>query len=236
MRVRSRTAAASTALCRGLSAAHARAQAAEQQWDQTSPDGLQLTRTLPYGAIYMKPGATFGQYKRLAVLTASCSSQGLAPRLNRNEPDLEMQVSQGDMDRSRRTRCRVQARLHRRAADRRRVRDRDIAAPDVLILRPAILSLIVNAPVIDTAPPMSGSVVASAGQMTLYLELWIPCRTPLLERGVDRRPHPVRPAAATIAEHPLEQGFAADRAGPPRDSLMRARPRGAQEDRNCSAP
>ena len=32
------------------------------------PDGLQLSRTLPYGAVYVKPGATFGQYKGVALL------------------------------------------------------------------------------------------------------------------------------------------------------------------------
>jgi len=105
---------------------------------------------------------------------------------NRNEPDLEMQVSQGDMNR-------IKTEL---AAEFKRVFTEelqndggyqivDTAAPDVLILRPAILNLIVNAPEIDTAPPMSGSVVASAGQMTLYLELWDSTTNTLLARVID---------------------------------------------------
>jgi|PlaIllAssembly_1097288.scaffolds.fasta_scaffold31837_2 hypothetical protein len=161
--------------------------AAEQQWEQTSPDGLQLTRTLPYGAIYMKPGATFGQYKRLAMLDCFVQfAKDWQRDYNRNEPDLEMQVSQGDMNR-------IKTEL---AAEFKRVFTEelqndggyqivDTAAPDVLILRPAILNLIVNAPEIDTAPPMSGSVVASAGQMTLYLELWDSTTNTLLARVID---------------------------------------------------
>jgi hypothetical protein len=61
----------------------------------------------------------------------------------------------------------------------------DVAAPDVLVLRPAILNMVVNAPEIDTAPMMSASVVASAGQMTLYLELWDSTTNTLLARVVD---------------------------------------------------
>lgn len=163
------------------------AQAADQQWEQTSPDGLQLTRTLPYGAIYMKPGATFEQYKRLALLDCFVQfAKNWQRDYNQNEPDLEMQVSQGDMDR-------IKKEL---AAEFKRVFTEelqtdggyeivDIAAPDVLILRPAILNLIVNAPEIDTAPPMSGSVVASAGQMTLYLELWDSTTNKILARVID---------------------------------------------------
>ena len=123
------------------------AQAADQQWEQTSPDGLQLSRTLPYGAIYMKPGATFEQYKRLALLDCFVQfAKDWQRNYNQDEPDLEMQVSQGDMNR-------IKTEL---AAEFKRVFTQelqtdggyeivDIAAPDVLILRPAILNLIVSA-------------------------------------------------------------------------------------------
>jgi len=163
------------------------AQAADQQWEQTSPDGLQLTRTLPYGAIYMKPGATFGQYKRLALLDCFVQfAKDWQRNYNQDEPDLEVQVSQGDMNR-------IKTEL---AAEFKRVFTQelqtdggyeivDIAAPDVLILRPAILNLVVNAPEIETAPVMSTTVVASAGQMTLYLELWDSVTNTLLARVID---------------------------------------------------
>ena len=162
-------------------------QAADQQWEQTSADGLQLTRTLPYGAIYMKPGATFEQYKRLALLDCFVQfAKDWQRNYNQNEPDLEMQVSQGDMNR-------IKTEL---AAEFKRVFTEelqtdggyeivDIAAPDVLVLRPAILNLVVNAPEIESAPVMSATVVASAGQMTLYLELWDSATNTLLARVID---------------------------------------------------
>lgn len=162
-------------------------QAAEQQWEQTSPDGLQLTRTLPYGAVYMKPGATFGQYRRLALLDCFVQfAKDWQRDYNQNEPDLEMQVSQADMDR-------IKTEL---AAEFKRVFTKELqtdggyqivdeAAPDVLVLRPAILNLVVNAPEIETAPVMTTTIVASAGQMTLYLELWDSVTNTLLARVID---------------------------------------------------
>jgi len=180
--------ASAALLFAGVLLMHAPAlQAADQQWEQTSPDGLQLTRTLPYGAIYMKPGATFGQYKRLALLDCFVQfAKDWQRNYNQDEPDLEMQVSQGDMNR-------MKSEL---AAEFKRVFTQelqtdggyeivDIAAPDVLILRPAILNLVVNAPEIETAPVMSTTVVASAGQMTLYLELWDSVTNTLLARVID---------------------------------------------------
>ena len=187
-------------------------QAAEQQWEQTSPDGLQLTRTLPYGAVYMKPGATFGQYKRLALLDCFVQfAKDWQRNYNENEPSIEMQVSQGDMDR-------IKKEL---AAEFKRVFTEelqtdggyeivDIAAPDVLILRPAILNLIVNAPEIDTAPPMSGSVVASAGQMTLYLELWDSTTNTILARVIDTEADQGQGGLAQAGDS-VENKVAADR-------------------------
>lgn len=176
----------------GLALAAGPASAADQTWPETSPEGLELTKTLPHGAVYLKPGATFGQYKRLAILDCFVDfAKDWQRDYNMNEPDLEMQVSKADMDRIRKE----------LAAEFRRVFTQelqtkggyeivDIAAPDVLILRPALLNLIVNAPEIDTAPTMAFSVVQSAGQMTLYLELWDSTTNTLLARVVDTEADP----------------------------------------------
>jgi hypothetical protein len=43
----------------------------------------------------------------------------------------------------------------------------------------------VNAPEIDTAPTMAFAVVSSAGQMTLYLELWDSTTNTILARVID---------------------------------------------------
>lgn len=160
---------------------------ADQAWPQTSPEGLQLTKTLPHGAVYLKPGVSFSQYKRLAILDCYVEfAKDWQRNYNMNEPDLEMKVSKADMDRITRE----------LAAEFKRVFTKelqanggyefvDIAAPDVLILRPALLNLMVNAPEVDTAPTMAFAVVSSAGQMTLYLELWDSTTNTILARVID---------------------------------------------------
>ena len=60
----------------------------------------------------------------------------------------------------------------------------DVAAPDVLVLRPAIINLMVTAPDIMT-PDMNSIIVSSAGQMTLYLELWDSVSKTILAREID---------------------------------------------------
>jgi len=57
------------------------------------------------------------------------------------------------------------------------------AAPDVLILRPAIVDVRVTAPDIMSAG-MDANVISSAGSGTFYLELWAPPHT-LLARAMD---------------------------------------------------
>lgn len=176
----------------GLALAAGPASAADQTWPETSPEGLELTKTLPHGAVYLKPGATFGQYKRLAILDCFVDfAKDWQRDYNMNEPDLEMQVSKADMDRIRKE---LAAEFKRVFTEELQTKGGyeivDIAAPDVLILRPALLNLIVNAPEIDTAPTMAFSVVQSAGQMTLYLELWDSTTNTLLARVVDTEADP----------------------------------------------
>jgi hypothetical protein len=178
--------------CTGLTLLAAPAHAAQQQWPQTSPEGLVLTKTLPYGAVYLKPGATFGQYKRLAILDCFVDfAKDWQRDYNMNEPSLEMQVSKADMDRIRRELAAEFKRVFTQELQTKGGYEIvDIAAPDVLILRPALLNLMVNAPEIDTAPTMAFSVVQSAGQMTLYLELWDSTTNTLLARVVDTEADP----------------------------------------------
>jgi hypothetical protein len=60
----------------------------------------------------------------------------------------------------------------------------DVVAADVLILRPALLNVEVNAPDLMTAD-LGSTIVRSAGQMTLYLELWDPSTKTILARVED---------------------------------------------------
>ena len=60
----------------------------------------------------------------------------------------------------------------------------DTAAQDVLVLRPAIINLQVTAPDLLSAN-MTRTLVRSAGEMTLYLELWDSETNTILARIMD---------------------------------------------------
>lgn len=168
-----------------LAIAHSPEVGAADQFPQVSPEGLQLQKDTTLRAVYLKPGATLAPYKRVAIL--DCFVQ-FAPDFerdyNENQP-MEAQISKKDM-------TRITTEL---AAEFKQVFTQelqanggypvvDTAAPDVLVVRPAIINLVVTAPDLMT-PDMSATVVSSAGQMTLYLELYDSMTNSLLARVID---------------------------------------------------
>ena len=62
----------------------------------------------------------------------------------------------------------------------------DEAGPDVLLLRPALLNVDVSAPDIRSSG-RSRTYIRSAGEMTLYLELYDSATSDLFARVFDRR-------------------------------------------------
>lgn len=173
-------------LIAGLALASSPVSRADDSWPATTQDGLQLKSSSAHGAVYVRPGATFDQYKRLALLDCYVDfAKDWQKDYNQDQPGLVGQVHQSDMDR---IKANVAAEFRKVFTEELQTKGGwqivDEQTADVLILRPAILNLVVNAPDLMTGG-MSGTVVSSAGQMTLYLEFWDgPSRT-LLARVVD---------------------------------------------------
>jgi hypothetical protein len=161
--------------------------AKDEPLPEVSPEGLQLKHdSRDARVVYLKPGATFNQYSRVAILDCYVEFDKNWQRdYNSNTSGLQGRVSTADMDR-------MKAAV---GAEFKKVFTKelqkgggyevvDTAAPDVLILRPAIINLVVTAPDLQTSN-MTRSVVASAGQMTLYLELWDSATSTILARILD---------------------------------------------------
>jgi hypothetical protein len=151
-----------------------------------SPEGLVLQKDTTLRAVYLKPGFTLAPYKRVAIL--DCLVQ-FAPNFQRDynadQPGMEGQITTSEM-------TKITTEL---AAEFKQVFTQelqanggfpvvDFGAPDVLVVRPAIINLVVTAPDLMT-PDMSATVVASAGQMTLYVELYDSVTNTLLARIID---------------------------------------------------
>ena len=153
---------------------------------QVSTDGLNLVKSTKTRLVYVKPGATFNQYRRVAILDTFVDfEKDWQKDYNSSRVGLDGRVSDADVDR-------MKAGL---AAEFMKVFTDELqnkggyevvttAAPDVLVLRPALVNVEVNAPDLMSAN-FGATVVRSAGQMTLYLELWDSTTNTLLARVMD---------------------------------------------------
>lgn len=162
------------------------AQAADAPPPQTE-DGLELQpQKSKHRVVYLKPGATFTQYKRVAILDALVEfEKDWQKDYNRSQIGIEGRVSDADVERMK---TGLAAEFKKVFTDELQNKGGypvvDTAAPDVLVLRPALLNVEVNAPDLMT-PGINATVVRSAGQMTLFLELWDSSTNTLLARIMD---------------------------------------------------
>lgn len=149
-----------------------------------SAEGLRLIPDTKLAAVYMKPGADLSQYDKIALLDTYVSFAKNWQRDTNEEATFENQVSDQDMQKIRENVSREFARemIKVLTADGRQIVTTGGAG--VLILRPAIINLQVTAPDLMT-PGMEQTFVASAGSMTLYLELLDGKTGDLIARVID---------------------------------------------------
>jgi len=168
-----------------LSLAHSSALPAADAPPEVSPDGLHLRKNTGSRLVYVRPGATFSKYDKVAILDCFVEFDKNWQRdYNTQQADPSTFVTDDDMNR-------IKKQL---AAEFKKVFTRELqnggyqivgtAAPDVLVLRPAIINLRVTAPDLMT-PGISMTVVRSAGSATLYLELWDSMTNTILARAMD---------------------------------------------------
>lgn len=150
----------------------------------TSHDGLERVPSEKVQVVYKRPGVDFSQYKRIALLDCEVAFR---KNWQREHTVSGMRVSTKDMERIKKA----------LAEDFRAIFSEELqknggyelvneAADDVLVLRPAIVNLDVAAPDVMTAG-RSRSFATSAGEMTLYLELYDSVSGEILGRVIDAK-------------------------------------------------
>ena len=173
-------------MCAALAVGSASSVLAKEAPPETTPDGLVLQKNTKSRVVYMKPGASFAQYNRVAILDCLVEfEKDWQKDFNNSHRGLEGPVSDKDIER-------MKTGL---AAEFKKVFTKELqdkggyqvvtsAGPDVLVLRPALVNVEVNAPDLMSAG-INATVVRSAGQMTLFLELWDSSTNTLLARVMD---------------------------------------------------
>ncbi len=151
----------------------------------TVVDGLHLRTNTGSSLVYVKPGATFGKYDKVAILDCFVEfDKNWQNNYNSNQVDPSNFVSNDDMNRIKTQLAAAFKKIFTKQLQAGGYQVVTTAAPDVLVLRPAIINLRVTAPDLMTAG-IDATVVSSAGSATLYLELWDSMTNTLLARAMN---------------------------------------------------
>jgi hypothetical protein len=149
----------------------AAALAADTALPEVSHDGLHLMKDTKLRAVYMKPGADLKSYDKVALLAAYVAfNKNWKREQNEEAMDLSDMISDQDMNRIRTELATEFNKVFTDVLTKAGHQMVTTGGTGVLIVRPAIVNLEVTAP--DTmSAGMQQSFSASAGQMTLYMEL-----------------------------------------------------------------
>ena len=181
-----------TAVLVAFAGSFAAVQAADDDWPpKVTSDGLNLVEGTKAAAVWVLDGADFSEYSRVMIIDVGVGFKKNWRRdYNRDEISLQTQVSKSDAEK-----------IKQRVADEFKTvftneltaagyevsnYNFDLAADDVLVLRPAIMDLVVTAPDTGSAG-MGRTYTAGAGGMTLYMEFYDSVTSALLGRVVDRQ-------------------------------------------------
>lgn len=162
------------------------AQAANTDLPEVTPEGLHLVPDSRLAIVYADPEADLGSYKRVKLLDAYIAfkknwqrdqQRSSASRTRPTAQDME-RIKNGLADEFRSSFTKVLEEGGYPVVDE--------PGDDVLLLRPAIINLDVNAPDIPQ-PGRVQSYVNSAGEMTLYVEVYDSATGDLLAKAMDRK-------------------------------------------------
>ena len=180
-----------TALSAGLALVCPAGLAADEPPPEVTNDGLHLYKQTKERLAYVRPGATFTQYKRIAILEPYVEfSPDWVKNYNRDQRDPSRKIKDSDIDRAKTA---LQSDFKKIFTEELQQGGRyqvtDVGGPDVLVLRPALINIQVSAPDLMAAG-RSATYVESAGAMTLYLELWDSASNTILARVTDASADP----------------------------------------------
>lgn len=150
-----------------------------------TPDGLQLIDDSNLALVYAEPGADLGRYDRIFLDTPYVAFKKNWQR-EQNRQWQNKRVSNADMERIKTELAALFMDVFTKTLSDGGYQLVTEAGDDVLLIKPAIINLDVVAP--DThAPGITHSYSETAGEMTLYMELYDSLTGDLLARALDRK-------------------------------------------------
>lgn len=163
-------------------AAHAK----KQELPEVTEDGLHRVPDSKLAIVYAEPGASLAGYQRVQLLDAYVAFRKNWERDQRSGSAQPLRVTSKDVEKIKLALAQEFREVFKQVLEEGGYPVVDEAGEDVLLIRPAIINLDVNAP--DT--PQAGRTmiyVTSAGEMTLYLEAYDSVTGDLIAKALDRK-------------------------------------------------
>ncbi len=152
---------------------------------KTTHDGMDLMPHTKAYAVYMKPGTDLKVYKRVGImLPAVAFRKDWQEDYNDNAP-MNAKVTDADMERIKNEIAEQFVDVFNEVLTKDGYEVTKETGKDVVVLRPMIVNLVVNSPDLGGAAGVSRGAVASAGQMTLILELYDSVTSDIVARIID---------------------------------------------------
>jgi hypothetical protein len=162
------------------------ASAKQEDLPQITEDGLHRVADSKMAIVYAEPGADLAQYERIQLLDAYVAFKKNWARDQRSRSADKLSVTSRDVEKIKTNLAKEFQEVFRKTLEDGGYEIVDEAGEDVLLIRPAIINLDVNAP--DTMRAgRSMSFTSTAGEMTLYIEIYDSITGDLIAKALDRK-------------------------------------------------
>ena len=148
-------------------------------------DGLHLVPDGKLALVYADPEADLSWYSKVYLVEATVAFKKNWERDQRRN-SRSMRISSKDIEKIKTTLAEEFHTVFKTELEEHGYELTDEAADDVMVVRPAIINLDVNAPDVMSAG-RSTSFTSSAGEMTLYIELMDSVTGDIFAKALDRR-------------------------------------------------
>jgi hypothetical protein len=160
--------------------------AKQEELPQVTEDGLHRVPDSKMAIVYAEPGADLAQYKRIQLLDAYVAFKKNWARDQRSRSADKLRVNSRDVEKIKGDLAKEFQTVFKKTLEDGGYEVVDEAAEDVLLVRPAIINLDVNAP--DTmSAGRSRTYTSTAGEMTLYIEIYDSVTGDLIAKALDRK-------------------------------------------------
>jgi len=164
----------------------ANAFAKKEALPEVTEDGLHLVPNTNMAVVYAKPGATLAGYHRVEVLEPQVAFKKNWERDRRTQSGGAMGISSSDIEKIKNRLAAEFSKVFRETLEKGGYPVVEEAGEDVLLLKPAIVNLDITAP--DTmSAGRTRTYASSAGEMTLYVELYDSFTGDLIAKAIDRK-------------------------------------------------